>query len=286
MKNYSIIQLRDYSTLFSRREVLSWQKNDFSSVNLKINRYDKKWLKGPNNSYLDYLKYVYSVLLTNYQNEYIVKNEFLKDWLIKELGESSTKVFSEFRIGNSIADLVMFNGNSKIFEIKTELDSATRLSAQLCNYKKVFNQIYLIVPKTKINQYEKLDYNIGLITYEIESLNNFKLHRNAINNTEIVTSSFMEILHTNEYKSIVNQHYGYLPEMNSFNQYCICSKLINLIPLETLNKYFVNEIKKRNSSDALSIKYYREFNQLFLALKMSKSSKKKMIESLKTQIQI
>jgi hypothetical protein len=282
---YQINQLRDYSSLFSRNQALSWLKMDFSSINYKIERYDDKWLKNKSLSYLDYLKYVYSILADNYQNEYVFKNEFLNNWLIKELGDKNSQIFSEFRVGNSIADLVMFNGCSKIFEIKTELDSDSRLSLQLEDYEKVFNQVFLIIPKSKVHLYEKQSASVGLITFDPSSEHIFSVYRNAKLNIDINASFIMSILHTNEYKSIVSKHYGYLPKMTSFNQFNLCNELILEIPKEKLNKLFINEIKKRSSSDALSSRYYKEFNQLFLALKMNRSLKREMIESLKTNIQ-
>ncbi len=282
---YQNNQLRDYSTLFSRNEVLSWLKMDFTSIDFKIQRYDNKWLKSSNVTYLDYLKYVYSVLALNYQNEYIFKNEFLNDWLISEIGEDNSKIFSEFRVGNSVADLVMFNGCSKVFEIKTEFDSDFRLPLQLENYKKAFNQIYLIVPETKLSLYEKYDSTIGLITFNSSNENSFEVNRKALNNPEIDPQTIMSILHTNEYKSIVKKHFGYLPEMTSFSQFKICSELICEIPKIELNKLFITQIKKRGDNEALSSRYYREFNQLFLALKMNRTNKKKMIDILKTPLQ-
>jgi len=283
---YQINQLRDYSSLFSRREALSWLKMDFTSINYKIESYDENWLKHQNSTYLDYLKYIYSILADSYQNEYILKNEFLNTWLIKELGETNSQIFSEFRVGNSIADLAMFNGCSKIFEIKTELDSDSRLTLQLHNYKKAFNQIFIIIPKSKLYIYEKQEASIGIITYDPKSDNTFSLHRNASADFEIEPSTIMAILHTDEYKTIVRKHYGYLPQMTSFNQYNVCSKLIYEIPSNELNRLFIDAMKKRSSSNALSSRYYKEFNQLFLALRMNRNSKNKMIESLKTIIQI
>jgi len=283
---YHINQLRDYSSLFSRSQALSWLKMDFSSINYKIERYDDKWLNRQNLTYLGYLKYVYAVLAENYQNEYVFKNEFLNNWLIKELGETKAQIFSEFRVGNSVADLVMFNGCSKIFEIKTELDSDSRLTLQLENYQKAFNQIFLIIPKSKVHLYEKQEASVGLITYDPSSKNIFSFYRNAELNMDIDALVIMSILHTNEYKSIVNKHYGFLPQMTSFNQFNICSELIFEIPKEKLNELFVDKMKKRDSSDALSSRYHKEFNQLFLALKMNSNSKREMIESLKTTINI
>lgn len=282
---YQNNQLRDYSALFSRNEVLSWLKMDFTSIDFKIRRYDNKWLKSSNVTYLDYLKYVYSVLALNYQNEYIFKNEFLNDWLISQIGEDNSKIFSEFRVGNSVADLVMFNGCSKVFEIKTEFDSDFRLPLQLENYKKAFNEIYLIVPETKLRFYEKYNSTIGLITFNSRNENSFEINRRPLNNPEIDPQTIMSILHTNEYKSIVKNHFGYLPEMTSFNQFKLCSELICEIPNNELNKLFITQIKRRGDNEALSSRYYREFNQLFLALKMNRTNKKKMINILKTPLQ-
>lgn len=282
---YHINQLRDYSSLFSRGEVLSWLKMDFSSINYKIERYDDKWLKSKDYTYLDYLKYIYSILADNYQNEYVFKNEFLNNWLINELGETNSQIFSEFRVGNSIADLVMFNGCSKIFEIKTELDSDARLTLQLENYKKAFNQIFLIIPKSKLNSYLKQESSIGLITYDPKADNSFSLYRDAEINFEIDQLTIMSILHSNEYKSIVRKHYGNLPQMTSFNQYKVCSEMIFEIPIANLNKLFIDTMKKRSSSNVLSSRYYKELNQLFLALKMNRDKKNKLIDALKTTIQ-
>lgn len=282
---YQINQLRDYSSLFSRSEALSWLKMDFTSINYKIERYDEKWLRHKNPTYLDYLKHIYSILEAKYQNEYIFKNEFLNTWLIKELGETDSQIFSEFKVGTSIADLAMFNGCSKIFEIKTEFDSASRLPLQLQNYQKVFNQIFIIIPKSKLSIYERYDRSIGIIIYESKERHSFSLYRNAHLNFNIDPLTIMSVLHTNEYKFIVHKYYGYLPQMTSFNQYKKCSELIHNIPLAELNKLFIDTMKKRNSTDALSSRCYKEFNQLFLALRMDRSSKEKMIEALKKTIQ-
>lgn len=282
--SYKSNQLRDYSSLFSRREALSWFKKDFSSINYKIDRYDENWHELEKVTYLDYLKYVYSVLESHYQNEYVFKNAFLNDWLINEIGEEQSKIFSEFRVGSSIADLVMFNGNSKLFEIKTEYDSDSRLSLQIQNYRKAFNQIYLIVPESKLDNYRNFDDNIGLISFNSNNKSRFSIHREAEVNKEIDATTIMDILHTEEYKNIVNIHYGIIPEVTSFNQFNICSELIKKIPDVRLNKLFIEQMKQRGVNNILSKRNHKEFNQLSLALKLNNSEKKEMIENLKTPL--
>ena len=77
--------------------------------------------------YSDLLKKSYSVISKYYRCEYVYKNELIK-LLLKKYGTRNSVYFNEFRVGNSIADMVMFNGESKAFEIKTEYDTPRRLS--------------------------------------------------------------------------------------------------------------------------------------------------------------
>jgi hypothetical protein len=209
----------------------------------------------------------------------------LNEWLIHEIGHNNTKVFNEFRVGDSVADLVMFNGKSKAFEIKTEFDSNKRLNLQIENYRKAFNQIYLVVPDSKLYIYSKIDESIGLITFNNnEKTERFTLQRDAIINDEVDCETIMKVLHTNEYKSIVESFYGKLPTMTSFNQYNVCSELIMKIPNNELNKQFIEKMKNRNLENTLSNRYYKEFNQISLALRLNKKDKSVMIKNLKSPI--
>ncbi|MCP4461115.1 MAG: sce7726 family protein [Cytophagales bacterium] len=281
---FSSNQLRDYSSLFSRKPVKEWMNGNLSSIDYKIERYDKNWYSNNGTRYIDYLKFVYSILEDHYQNEYILKNSFLNDWLIKELGESNSELYSEFRVGSAIADLVMFNGTSKAFEIKTELDSDKRLSSQLEQYRKAFNEIFMIVPISKLEQYRTYDDSVGIICFDNSSPNRFSVFRSATKNVNIDTEALMHIFHTKEYKGIVTQYYGRLPDVTSFNQFEVCSDLIAKIPQTELNKLFIHQMKKRASNIGLSSRYYREFNQLSLALRMNVKNRKHLFSILKAPI--
>jgi len=259
-------------------------KNDFTSIDYKIERYDAQWLNYNNVSYIDYLKHIYNVLEAHYQTEYILKNSFLNEWLIKEIGESDSRVFNEYRVGNAVADLVMFNGISKVFEIKTEYDSDKRLALQLENYRKAFNHIFLIIPESKFTAYKITDERVGLITFNGNKEQKFTLQRDAVVNQEVDAETIMHILHTHEYKTIVKSYFGQLPEMTSFNQFQKCRELIKTIPNHLLNKYFIEQMKSRNLENVLSSRYYKEFNQLILAHKLNKDEKNNMIKKLKSPL--
>lgn len=278
--NYSINQLRDFSFLFSRSEVNRWLNDDFESIDIKLQRY-KLSEKNKGNSYLNVLRQTYKILEKNYPNEYILKNEFLTQWLKKELGSSDSIIFNELRIGKAIADLAMFNGKSKVFEIKTILDKEYRLSNQLQEYKKLFNEIYIIVPYELLSKYIEFDNNIGIIIYDSNS-KNFELIQKSFLNTNIDADVLMEVLHTKEYLGIVKKYYDDIPEMNSFNQFNICKKLIAQIPDEELSELFISEMKERKINNLFFNKINSEFNQICLSLNLNKSERDNLIMKLKT----
>jgi hypothetical protein len=278
--NYSINQLRDFSSLFSRSEVNRWFQDDFKSIDLKLQRY-KLSEKNNGNSYLNILKQTYKILEKHYPNEYILKNEFLTQWLRKELGNNNSLIYNELRIGKAIADLAIFNGNSKVFEIKTILDKEYRLSNQLREYKKLFNEVYIVIPYELLPKYIEFDKNIGIITYDSNS-KNFELIQKSILNNKIDVDILMEVLHTKEYLDIVKKYYDNIPEMNSFNQFNICKKLIAKIPCKELNELFIYNMKERKINNLFFNRINREFNQICLALNLKKSERDSLILKLKT----
>lgn len=276
-------RLRDYSSLFLRSNVNSYLKGDTSKIDYKINRYDIHWRNKKGSTYLDYIRFVYEAMQYNYRNEYFYKNELLNNWLIKELGQRNSKIFNEFKVGNSIADLAIFNGSSKAFEIKTELDTCKRLHSQLSDYQNIFNETYVVIPKGQIDNFLNWNYKIGIVAFNTK-VSKFELIRKASYQLNIGASSVMQVLHTAEYKSIVKNYFGELPEMTSFTMYDKCFQLIKTIPVGKLNKLFIDEMKKRKIQNELSSRYYKELNQVFLSLNLNKEKKKVLVNNLQKSI--
>lgn len=233
-------------------------------------------------SYYKVLRDTYKLLKAHYPNEYLLKNEFLNKWLINQLGNCDSKIFSEFRIGNAIADLAMFNGSSKAFEIKTILDNDSRLKNQLNEYKKIFNEVYLIVPSECLEKYIDYDKDVGVISYD-SKLGCFALIVEATNDISIDVNVLMGVLRTKEYLWIVNQHCAVVPSMNAFNQFEISKEIISCIPSEKLNALFLDVIKKRNSTESFLKNKYKFLNQLSLSLNMDEKEIETMIMQLETQ---
>ena len=138
--------------------------------------------------------------------------------------------------------------------------------------------------ESKLPYYEQYDQSVGLISFNSKKRQHFTQHREAHYSIIIDAGVIMHILHTQEYKALVLSYYGYLPEMTSFNQFNICMDLIKRIPLKELNRLFIKQMKSRARKQVLSSRYYREFNQLSLALSLSRAEKNRLIQVLKSPL--
>ena len=268
-QTYSIEEsLRGYSHAFSRMSLLPIVENgDFSLLNMKIER-DKDKMNKKINTYFDYLKFAYAELCKKYRSEYIYKNALITN-LLNEYGTKDTIIINEFRVGNSIADMVIFNGTSKAFEIKTELDSNKRLNAQLSDYSKIFRESYIVIHESMLSKYKIAD-TVGIIFLSVEK-GKLKLTkiRPAVENNIVDVDMLMRSIRTSEYKNIVQTYFGMLPNVGNCEIYNACKSMMEQIPQENLHNLLLAEIKKRKSNSAYLKSYHNELRQFCLSTNLN-----------------
>ncbi len=286
-ENTKIERLRNYSSVFSRSVFTDIIKyNDFSRLNSLFSKYNVS-LKSTK-TYADYLKYLYRNIKKGYRCEYVYKNELINQLLLKKYGTKNTIAFNEFRVGESIADFVLFNGESKAFEIKTEFDTDKRLQQQLKNYSKLFQKCFVVIPVELVTQYKgSISKNIGIISLSLVKdrvvLNEV---REAVCNQFIDTTILMRSLRTSEYKNIVTAYFGHLPEVSCFEMFDACEEYINQIPLSDLNRLFLVEIKKRKNSTHLLKSLPAEIRQICLSMNLSKKEIPCLLDKLNQPINL
>lgn len=280
--NKELIRLRDLSSAFSRSafiDVLNY--NDYSHFNWLVSRYDILRCA----TYSDLLKKSYSVISKHYRCEYVYKNELIK-LLLKKYGTRNSVYFSEFRVGNSIADMVMFNGESKAFEIKTEYDTSRRLDKQMDDYKRFFDKCYIIIPEDKVDEYCNIvESTMGIIAM---SQNNgciiLKEIRHAEQNERFESEVLMSCLRTEEYKNIVLSLGESLEGVAGYDMYRYCYQVISKANPNELRDLFLHEIKKRKNNTALLRKYPMSIRQMMLSLNLPEDKANKLLEQLNTNI--
>lgn len=194
------------------------------------------------------LKNIYSEmyldLLVNYKCEYIYKNE-LFNLLLDEYHNSKVAFFDEFKVENSIADLVCFNGNITVYEIKTDLDSLDKLEKQIEDYKKIADKIFIV---TSPNFLKKIISNeiyneAGIII--LDDKNNLVKYRESNLNTAINKKSLYKLLHKKEVSEIIDYNFNFIPDIPNtiFLKYCF--ELIEDIDLLKFKNQVISKLKSR-----------------------------------------
>ena len=280
--NKELIRLRDLSSAFSRSafiDILNY--NDYSHFNWLASKYDI--LKCT--TYSELLKKSYSLISKYYRCEYVYKNELIK-LLLKKYGTRNSVYFSEFRVGNSIADMVMFNGESKAFEIKTEYDTPRRLDKQMDDYNGFFDKCYIIVPENRLDEYyDIVESTTGIITMNWDNGHIIlKEVRHALRNEHFEPQALMSCLRTEEYKSIVLSLGKSLEGVAGYDMYTYCCQVISKANPDKLRVLFLREVKKRKNNTALLRKYPMSIRQMMLSLNLPENKANKLLEQLNINI--
>jgi hypothetical protein len=241
----NIDRLRSYASILSNSTFNSIVRNkDLGYIHCKINKYDKALIQDESLTYCEYFSYLFNSLMSSYRNEYIYKNLIINKILLGKYSLNTSTILDEFRINKSIADIVLINGTSKVFEIKTELDSPKRLATQIHDYKKVFKEIYIVTHLSLKDKYlDIIDKNVGLIV--LTNNHSLKTIREPVISTEFDNLTIMKCLRKLEYSNIVHSYFGYLPQVTDFKYFNACKDLINSIPSNELHDLMLIELKKR-----------------------------------------
>ncbi len=146
--------LRLFSNYFNRNKILNYINTKNSDLinflresNDVIGLYDS--FKGK--KYSELYDYLYEEMKKDYRCEYVYLNEIFINEIMKN-HDINHSIITEFNVGSSQADLVVVNGTTTVYEIKTELDSFDRLNGQLEDYTKAFDKVYVIVYPTMVKK--------------------------------------------------------------------------------------------------------------------------------------
>jgi len=194
---------------------------------------------------------IYNILFKNYRNEYIYKNVIANKILLGRHSLNTSHMLTEFRVGKCKADVVILNGTSTVYEIKSEFDSFARLENQINTYFQIFDHVNVI---TSAFQAEKLksilpaDAGILVLT-DRNTISTIRESKSNKENTDLAI--LFDSLRKNEYLKIIKEYYGTLPDMPNTLIYRECKKLFCEIPLLSAHDLAIRNLKNRNNSRLL-----------------------------------
>ncbi len=229
----------------------------------------------PSKHYLlpEFFDLAYKKLITSYRSEYIYKNA-IAEKIIKGKHRLSSNCYysTEFRVHNSIADIVIANGTTTVYEIKTEFDSLERLDYQLENYTKVFDRIYVVIPESKYSSWSpKIAASAGVIV--LTKKYTLQIRREPLSNVSgVELHSIFSCLRRNEIIEIIDQHFGEVPQVRPVSLKSACRELFLTLSKEDAHYYFLMALRKRGLQDGVNelIKRVPSLTSVFLTANLSK----------------
>ncbi|PQZ51099.1 hypothetical protein CQ040_18930 [Microbacterium sp. MYb54] len=86
----------------------------------------------------------FEILRRDRRSEYVYKNDIISRIVFGRHSPRTASAATEFQIGRSFADVVVFNGTITAYEVKTDFDSFARLETQLADYSMVAERVYVV----------------------------------------------------------------------------------------------------------------------------------------------
>lgn len=188
---------------------------------------------------------VYAHLMRHYRCEYVYKNSLARRLVFERHSLATATLLAEFRVGTRKADVVVLNGTSSVYEIKTHLDNLDRLPAQIQAYRTVLDRIYVVTNETMATKVAAaLDGDIGVIVLtdaaELEELRASASHASAAS-----PDAMFQSLRQAEYRAIIRNALGAPTDFPSGIMWQECRKLFAQIPAERAHALMVQTLHQR-----------------------------------------
>jgi hypothetical protein len=256
---------------------------DIEVIEKKALKYQSHNLSNELHTYNDFFDHLYNSMLKSYRSEFIYKNEIINKILLGKYSLNTATVLNEFRIGKSIADLVMLNGTSIVYEIKTEYDSPERLLSQIYEYRKSFMNVIVVTHHSVADKYEdflsKHDLrNIGLLV--LTSRNTLTERIKPIEDSEFLDVSYMfKCLRKGEYSRLIKKYYGYIPDVPNTRLFKACLKLAQEIEKKDFHNLMFSYLKNRTINEKKVVSS-REIPTFLKHISICSNFKKKDLEKI------
>lgn len=230
---------------------------------------------------------IYKLLKKNYRCEYIYKNEIINQLLLSRHSFIDTNILMEFRVFTSKADVVILNGTSNVYEIKTELDTLSKLESQLTSYKQLFDKIHILTNNHFLKTIEKsVSKDIGILLLnensKIETIRESSSHIDSVNPSMIFKS-----LRKDEHIYVIKRMFGEVPNVPNAKLYEECFNLFKTNDSVSSHKLMLEALQLRKIKNAqinLLYKISKSLKAMFTGINLSVPNIKKMEFALQSPI--
>ncbi len=198
---------------------------------------------------------IYAHLGKQQRNEYYYMNTLLNKLLDGIHNVNTTTALSQVRIGHSIADFVMINGEGKVYEIKSDLDNFGRLKDQLSDYYRAFSKVSVLASIHELENVKRVLSTLGnmgeavgiYVLSEHDTIFNKERSREPKEfRSKLEHESIFKLLRKCEYDNVILQCYGAVPKADPVFHFRVCLDKFKKIAILDAQNLAFQELKKRN----------------------------------------
>jgi hypothetical protein len=195
--------------------------------------------------FADFFETCHARLWAHYRSEYVYKNAIASKILLGRHSVRSARLLTEFRVDQSKADVVLINGTSTCYEIKTELDDLSRLAPQLEAYCRVFDKTYVVTfPEYASKLQAMIPAAVGLLVLT-EGYSLRTVAQATSNRANVVPASIFDSLRRDEYTQILRETIGHVPSVPNTRMYTECRRLFCELPPTIAHDGMVHSLRRR-----------------------------------------
>lgn len=188
-----MLSIYDQSKIFNRNVMIKVADSQESKILGELIDMNNSQIKNIYNS-------TFEQLTKSYRNDYFYRSIIATKIFLSRHSLEKSILMHELRIGCVKADLVILNGSSTAYEIKSDVDSFERLEKQLQFYLQVFDYNYVVLPDYKLNKLGLFPANVGVIC--LTNNNTFKIVKKAKSNViNVNPNTIFDTLRINECQS-------------------------------------------------------------------------------------
>lgn len=198
------------------------------------------------------LDVAFEYLVREFPVEYIFKSCALERLLFGRHSPRTTAFYTEFRVGDSRADVLLVNGRAQVYEIKTRYDDFSRLASQLDDYYRAFTHVTLFVDEAHAAIAAKRTpehTGIALLSnkYSMSTVRPASEYREKLDHFQL-----FRMLHEREYMEVL-QARGIKPErIDPAFRYRYCLDAFSLLDIQEAHSCAVIALKRRQRTVKLA----------------------------------
>lgn len=186
-----------------------------------------------------------------YRYEYVYKTAIAHKLLLGIHSLQTASMLSEFRVGACKADLVILNGTSTVYEVKSERDNLDRLRDQVKEYRRVFSRINVIAAEDHVTAVaEVVPEDVGILL--LSSRHQISTVREAVDRPDAIDPcAVFESLHRGEALKILDVFGVPKPNVPNTRFHGEMIKIFSDLPPKDLHRCMISVLKESRSLRAL-----------------------------------